>query len=81
MSKKITVQSQEYKSCYPFVCVLEHLIFPFDLGISILNFPRSSVFFGFYFIHVIYPINLEIKNSSESKSSVSLRWTTSNQII
>ena len=41
---KMPVTSQEYDSCCPFVWCVDHLILPFDSGLSSLNFPRSSVF-------------------------------------
>ena len=56
---KMPVPSQEYMTgavhSFDVFC---HLILPFDYGLSVLNFPRSSVFLPFYLLHYLLYITV-----------------------
>ena len=61
------VPLQEYASCYLFVwCVLA---FVFAIGLSVLNVPRSSVFFVIL-LHMKLKFQVYVDSSNEKKKIV-----------
>ena len=60
------VQNQKCDYCYPFVRCVCDFDFAINLGISILNYPRSSIFLLFYVLDQLilkgYKLNTVIRS-------------------